>query len=186
MKAIVIPRNGEPEVFENREYPDPTPEPNEVVIEVEASGVNFADIMGRMGLYPDAPKLPFAPGYEVAGKTIQVGSDVQGLKVGEPVFLGLLRPCQNERGVRLQTSFVPEAGRSSRNTGSLFDRLFNTLRYGERSAWRKGFDFDGRRRGWNRCDSARAGARARDLCYLRFRQKGRVPKNARCSTSHQL
>ncbi|MBI4209259.1 MAG: zinc-binding dehydrogenase [Deltaproteobacteria bacterium] len=86
MKAIVIPKHGEPEVFEERQLPDPELKPTEVLIEVEAAGVNFADIMGRMGLYPDAPKLPFAPGYEVAGCVIQTGSQVTTFQVGESVF----------------------------------------------------------------------------------------------------
>lgn len=86
MRAIVIPRQGEPEVFEEREYPDPILKPDEVLIEVEAAGVNFADIMGRLGLYPDAPKLPFAPGYEVAGRILALGREVKGLEIGESVF----------------------------------------------------------------------------------------------------
>jgi NADPH:quinone reductase-like Zn-dependent oxidoreductase len=49
------------------ERPDPRPAPGHLLITVRAAGVNFADIMGRMGLYPDAPPFPFVPGYEVAG-----------------------------------------------------------------------------------------------------------------------
>ncbi len=86
MKAIVIPRHGEPEVFEEKQLPEPELKPTEVLIEVEAAGVNFADIMGRMGLYPDAPKLPFAPGYEVAGRILQTGSEVKTVQKGEAVF----------------------------------------------------------------------------------------------------
>src|SRR5438309_7450717 len=51
-----------------REAPDPQPGPGEVRIRVRAAGVNFADLMARRGLYPDAPPLPFVPGYEVAGE----------------------------------------------------------------------------------------------------------------------
>jgi len=49
------------------EAPDPTPQAGEVRIRVEASGINFADLMARMGIYPDAPKIPCVVGYEVAG-----------------------------------------------------------------------------------------------------------------------
>jgi NADPH:quinone reductase-like Zn-dependent oxidoreductase len=73
MRAIVIPRNGPPEVFEEREVEERRLSPQDVRIRVEAAGVNFADLMGRVGLYPDAPPLPYAPGYEVAGTVVEAG-----------------------------------------------------------------------------------------------------------------
>jgi NADPH:quinone reductase-like Zn-dependent oxidoreductase len=66
MRQIWIPKTGEPEVLEVREAPDPEPLPGEVRVRVRASGINFADILARMGLYPDAPPLPAVVGYEVA------------------------------------------------------------------------------------------------------------------------
>jgi NADPH:quinone reductase-like Zn-dependent oxidoreductase len=72
MRQVWISRKGGPEVLEMREAPDPQPRTGEVRIHVRAAGVNFADLMARRGLYPDAPKLPFVPGYEVAGE-IDVG-----------------------------------------------------------------------------------------------------------------
>ncbi|MFM8387061.1 MAG: zinc-binding dehydrogenase [Planctomycetia bacterium] len=77
MRALVIPQHGPPEVFEERELPDPRLAPKDLRIRVEAAGVNFADLMGRVGLYPDAPKMPYAPGYEVAGTIEEVGSAVE-------------------------------------------------------------------------------------------------------------
>lgn len=74
MRAIVIPHNGPPSVFEERELPDPRVKPQDVRVRVEAAGVNFADLMGRVGLYPDAPKLPYAPGYEIAGVVEEAGA----------------------------------------------------------------------------------------------------------------
>ena len=74
MRAIVIPRHGPPEVFEERDV-EPRPlKPQDVRVRVEAAGVNFADLMGRVGLYPDAPALPYAPGYEVAGVVEEAGA----------------------------------------------------------------------------------------------------------------
>jgi len=73
MRAIVVSRHGSPDVLEERELPDPRLKPQDLRVRVEAAGVNFADVMGRVGLYPDAPKLPFAPGYEVAGVVEEVG-----------------------------------------------------------------------------------------------------------------
>ena len=69
MRRIWISRTGGPEVLELREEPDPTPAKGEVLVRVKACGVYFADVMARMGLYPDAPKLPAVVGYEVAGTT---------------------------------------------------------------------------------------------------------------------
>jgi NADPH:quinone reductase-like Zn-dependent oxidoreductase len=76
MRAIVIPRHGPPSVFEEQELPDRRLAPRDLRIRVEAAGVNFADLMGRVGLYPDAPPMPYAPGYEVAGVVEEVGEKV--------------------------------------------------------------------------------------------------------------
>ncbi len=85
MRQAVIPRYGGPEVFEVREAPDPVPGPGEVRIAVRAAGVNFADVLGRMGLYPDAPKPPMVMGYEVAGLVDAVGPDVSRVMTGDRV-----------------------------------------------------------------------------------------------------
>jgi synaptic vesicle membrane protein VAT-1 len=67
MRAMVVRRYGAPEAFEARDMPDPQPKPGEIVIRVKAVGVNFADLLQRMGLYPGTPKPPFVPGLEIAG-----------------------------------------------------------------------------------------------------------------------
>src|SRR5271167_2696566 len=67
MRAMVVRRYGPPEVFESQEVPDPQPKAGEVLIRVKAIGVNFADLLQRMGVYPGTPKPPFVPGFEVAG-----------------------------------------------------------------------------------------------------------------------
>lgn len=86
MRQIWIPKAGPPEVLEVREAPDPLPGLNEVRIRVEASGVNFADVVGRLGLYPDLPPMPVVPGYEVAGRVDAVGSEVETDWIGREVF----------------------------------------------------------------------------------------------------
>ena len=73
MRSIWIPKFGAPDVLEVRETPDPTPGPGEVRVDVKASGLNFAEVMGRQGLYPDASKPPIVMGYEVAGTIDAVG-----------------------------------------------------------------------------------------------------------------
>src|SRR6202046_3394895 len=67
MRAMVVKRYGNPDVLEMRELPDPQLKSGEVLIRVKAVGVNFADLMQRMGIYPGVPKPPFVPGFEVAG-----------------------------------------------------------------------------------------------------------------------
>lgn len=85
MRQIWISRAGAPEVLRVEEAPDPTPGPGQVRIRVEAAGINFADLMGRMGTYPDAPPIPYVPGYEVAGRIDAVGEGVDDGRVGEAV-----------------------------------------------------------------------------------------------------
>ncbi len=85
MKQITIPREGDPRVLTVVEAPDPTPGPGEVRVRVEAAGLNFADLMARMGLYPDRPALPCVMGYEVAGRIDAVGPGVDAGRVGEDV-----------------------------------------------------------------------------------------------------
>jgi NADPH:quinone reductase-like Zn-dependent oxidoreductase len=86
MKAVVITKHGGPGVLQVQEQPDPRLEPGQVRIDVAASGVNFADVMARMGLYPDAPKTPCVVGYEVAGTILELGDGVHDWSVGQRVF----------------------------------------------------------------------------------------------------
>jgi len=80
MRQVVITRRGGPEVLEVREAPDLKPAPGQVRIRVRAAGVNFADVMARVGMYPDAPPLPGVLGYEVSGE-IDLPIDRAGEKV---------------------------------------------------------------------------------------------------------
>src|SRR5919198_2259231 len=88
MRAVVITRYGPPEVLEVRELPDPPVGPGEVRIAVKAAGINFADTMARIGMYPDAPKIPCVVGYEVAGEVESAGEGVESHKVGDRVTAG--------------------------------------------------------------------------------------------------
>ena len=81
MRQVVITRRGGPEVIEVREAPDPVPAPGQVRIRVRAAGVNFAEVMARVGMYPDAPKLPGVMGYEVSGEI-----DLPAERAGEKVL----------------------------------------------------------------------------------------------------
>src|ERR1700737_4342816 len=86
MRGGVIPKHGGPGVLEVQERPDPELDPGQVRIAVAAAGVNFADVMARLGLYPDAPKLPLVVGYEVAGMVDAVGRGVTRVREGDRVI----------------------------------------------------------------------------------------------------
>ena len=89
MRAVVITKHGDLSVLQVQERPDPPPPgPGQVRIAVRAAGVNFADHLARVGLYPDAPKPPAVVGYEVAGTIEAVGDGVDPARVGERVFAG--------------------------------------------------------------------------------------------------
>ncbi|OBI99036.1 zinc-binding dehydrogenase [Mycobacterium asiaticum] len=89
MRAVVITKHGDPSVLKVQERPDPPPPgPGQMRIDVRAAGVNFADHLARVGLYPDAPKLPAVVGYEVAGTVAAVGDGVDPGRVGERVLAG--------------------------------------------------------------------------------------------------
>jgi len=78
MKAVVVTRPGGPEVLEVREVPDPKPKPGEIIVHVEAVGVNFADTMSTRGSYPGTPAPPFITGREFAGVVEATGERVMG------------------------------------------------------------------------------------------------------------
>jgi NADPH:quinone reductase-like Zn-dependent oxidoreductase len=88
MRAIVLTRHGGPEVLRVEERSDPPVGPGEVRIAVRAAGLNFADTVARVGLYPDAPDPPCVLGYEVAGEVESVGEGVSELSVGDRVLAG--------------------------------------------------------------------------------------------------
>jgi NADPH:quinone reductase-like Zn-dependent oxidoreductase len=88
MRTVVITKHGGPEVLKVQERPDPALGAGEVRIDVAAAGINFADVMARMGLYPDAPKTPCVVGYEIAGTILEIGDGVEGLAPGQRVLAG--------------------------------------------------------------------------------------------------
>ncbi len=86
MRQIWITGRGGPEKLEVREAPDPQPGAGEVRIRVKACGINFADILARLGLYPDAPALPAVVGYEVSGTVDAAGPQARADWVGREAF----------------------------------------------------------------------------------------------------
>jgi NADPH:quinone reductase-like Zn-dependent oxidoreductase len=90
MRAVAITKHGGPEALQVQERPDPAIVPGSVRIAVAAAGINFADVMARMGLYQDAPKPPCVVGYEVAGTVLELGEGVEGLTSGQRVLAGTM------------------------------------------------------------------------------------------------
>jgi NADPH:quinone reductase-like Zn-dependent oxidoreductase len=88
MRAVVITKHGGPNVLSVEERPDPPLGPGQIRIEVAAAGVNFADVMARQGLYPEAPKTPCVIGYEVSGTVLELGEGVSTHEPGERVLAG--------------------------------------------------------------------------------------------------
>ena len=83
MKAVIISKNGGPEVLEIKDIELDNPNSGEVLIKNEAIGLNYIDTYHRSGLYP--LKLPTGLGMEAAGVITHVGKDVKDLRVGERV-----------------------------------------------------------------------------------------------------
>ena len=107
MRALVITEHGPPEVLRVQERPDPVPGPGEVRVRVRAAGINFADLMARVGLYPDAPSPPCVVGYEFAGEVESLGDGVEGVEPGQRVMGGCRFGAYAELAVTGASEVVP-------------------------------------------------------------------------------
>jgi NADPH2:quinone reductase len=87
MKAVRVHEFGPPEVMRVEELPDPRPATGQVLVRIEAAGVNPVDTYIRAGAYARKPALPFTPGMDGAGVIEEVGGGVTGLTPGERVYL---------------------------------------------------------------------------------------------------
>jgi synaptic vesicle membrane protein VAT-1 len=86
MRAAFVTKYGGPDVLRIRESETPKPQQDEVLIQVKAIGLNFADVLMRTGIYPNAPKPPFVPGMEFSGIVIECGTSAHILKPGDRVM----------------------------------------------------------------------------------------------------
>ncbi len=100
----MITEHGPPEVLRVQERPDPVPGPGEVLVRVRAAGVNFADLLARCGLYPEAPKPPCVVGYEFAG---ELESEAGDLPAGARVMGGVRFGAYAERVAALPANLIP-------------------------------------------------------------------------------
>jgi NADPH2:quinone reductase len=116
MKALTLVKTGPPEsAFEMRETRTPTPGAEQVLIKVDGFGINFADVMARLGLYRDAPDLPAILGYDVVGRITAVGAGVDESLTGARVaaftlFGGYAEYVVTDMRAMVQISEQMEAG----------------------------------------------------------------------------
>jgi len=85
MRAVEITQPGKPEVLKLGMRPMPQPKPGEVLVKVEAAGINRPDVLQRMGHYPPPPGASDIPGLEIAGTVAALGDGVSSWKVGDAV-----------------------------------------------------------------------------------------------------
>jgi NADPH:quinone reductase-like Zn-dependent oxidoreductase len=126
MRAVVLTGTGGPEVLQVQERPDPTVGPGQVRIAVRAAGINFADTLARIGLYPDAPKTPCVLGYEVAGEIETVGEGVTDFALGDRVVAGTRFGGQAELVSVDAAQALPLPGRLSFEQGAAFPVNYGT------------------------------------------------------------
>ena len=88
-RRIVLTKAGGPSTLAVIPMEMPTPRAGEIRIEVAYAGINFADLLMRLGLYQPRPKYPFTPGYEMSGIVDAVGEDVTDFSIGQRVVAAL-------------------------------------------------------------------------------------------------
>jgi NADPH:quinone reductase-like Zn-dependent oxidoreductase len=126
VKALVQTGNGGPEVLQVQERPDPPVGSGEIRVAVKAAGINFADTMARVGLYPDAPKPPCVMGYEVAGEVESVGEGVSDFAVGDRIMAGTRFGGQAELVTVPADQVLPLPERLSFEQGAAFPVNYGT------------------------------------------------------------
>ncbi len=87
MQAILVRAFGAPDVMQIETVPDPKPGPSEVLVRIRAAGVNPVETYIRSGAYARKPPLPYIPGSDAAGDVEAVGTEVQGIKPGDRVYI---------------------------------------------------------------------------------------------------
>jgi NADPH:quinone reductase-like Zn-dependent oxidoreductase len=136
VRVVEITKHGPPEVLQIRERPAPArPLGDQVLVDVKAAGINFADTMARIGLYQDAPKPPCVVGYEVAGTIAAVGPGVEGLAPGDRVMAGTRFGGYAEHVLAKASDVVPLPDRLTFEQGAAIPVNYSTawaglIRYG--------------------------------------------------------
>lgn len=106
-RAVMLTKKGGPEVLQIVELPIVPPGPGQLRVRVSAAGVGLTDLMMLAGSYPYAPRIPFVPGYEVAGVAEAIGAGVTGFEVGQRVAALTVHGGFAELLVREAEHFLP-------------------------------------------------------------------------------
>ncbi len=136
MRAILCPAFGSIDALSVTEIPEPTPGSGEVLLAVEAAGVNFADILMIGGQYQEKPALPFVPGMEAAGTVVEVGAGVTAFKSGQRVAAVLDRGAFAEQATARASDIVALPAGMDFATAAAFPIAYGTA-YGA-LVWRAG------------------------------------------------
>ena len=133
MRAVVCNELGAPSLLRVEERPDPEPRPGEVVVDVEAAGVNYVDALFVAGQYQIKPAVPFVPGTESAGTISRVGDGVEGLAVGQRVLVsaGLGGFASRVAAAASSVTVLPDVLDSAR--AATFNQSYSTCLYALRN-----------------------------------------------------
>jgi NADPH:quinone reductase-like Zn-dependent oxidoreductase len=107
MRAAVLSKTGRPGVLRVSDVPEPVPGPGEVRVQLGYSGINYAEVLSRKGLYVWAPKRPYILGMEGAGVIDGVGDGVDPARVGRDVMVGTQYGCYAEKVVVPEERAIP-------------------------------------------------------------------------------
>ncbi len=131
MRAVVLESYGEPEVLRVADVPEPTPGPDEVIVEVAASALNRADLLQRRGGYP-GPKLVYGgrtfdiPGMELAGNVVELGARVTEFEPHQAVMAIVSGGGYAERCAVHERQLLPVPSAVSRRDAAAIPEVFIT------------------------------------------------------------
>jgi NADPH2:quinone reductase len=129
VRAVVCNELGPPSLLRVEELPDPEPRPGQVVVDVEAAGVNYVDALFVAGQYQIKPAVPFVPGTESAGTVSRLGDGVEGVAVGQRVLVaaGLGGFASKVAAARSAVTVLPDVLDSAR--AATFNQSYSTCLY---------------------------------------------------------
>ena len=130
MKAAIVTKFGAPKVLKVQDWPEPIPQKGQVKIRVKAIGINFADVMARLGLYPGIPKPPFVPGIEVTGIITKLGEGVRKWRRGDRVIAFPQLGGYAQYAVVNQKQIVPLPKRMNYEEGAALGVAYLTAYHG--------------------------------------------------------
>jgi NADPH2:quinone reductase len=129
VRAVVCNELGPPSLLRIEERPDPEPRPGQVVVDVEAAGVNYVDALFVAGQYQIKPAVPFVPGTESAGTVSGVGDGVERIAVGQRVLVsaGLGGFASKVAAAASSVAVLPDVLDSAR--AATFNQSYSTCLY---------------------------------------------------------